>query len=283
MRTVVRKRRRGGFLPYDPRDLPRLRGTLPSFSRPIGLDVIITSEGRALLVEAQCGFGRRGLLNLFPAANRAYRKTYWALRRELGKSPWVSEELRELCNDKLATYRVVGHHQPPSLPYRRYGAGVRRWLEAQDCERVLLKPARGCCGNGIEVLDRQQILRDDQLPPAAMGDMLLQAFVGSRPLAVDGRPHLGCIRHIVILSSDGRGLDVVHLPSYWRVAPRPLTPAPEREALTANISRGATPLAVAPADRQRVHRLAEQVCHELLCHVTGLSAIPRGTTRVIEP
>ena len=61
----------------------RVPGTLPPFSKPIGLDFIITPEREVYLVELQHGFGRKGFLHLWPALAKHYRKTHWRLRREL--------------------------------------------------------------------------------------------------------------------------------------------------------------------------------------------------------
>jgi hypothetical protein len=107
--------------------------------------------------------------------------------------------------------------------------------------------------------------------------MLLQAFVASRPLeGPDGEAHLGCIRHIVLVHSDGARLGVLHTRPYWRVSPAPWTGAPDREAFTANISRGAFPLPVAPADVQSVRKLTGMVVRRLVGAICNLTDVPMG-------
>ncbi len=247
---------------------------LPSFARPLGVDVIIDDGGRSHLIELQHGFGRRGLIELFPAENRLYRKTYWRLRRELGSSPRITEGMRRICGDKTRTLALLAHHQPPSFVFRGDWPALAAWLRSLESDLVLAKPPRGSCGVGILVFDRRELLAAGA--PPALGDaILLQAFVRSRLLAgSDGAHHVGCIRHVVLLSSEGERLHVLHLPSYWRVSPAPFAPRAEKDALTANISRGAFPLPVAPADELRVARLAEGVTRELVAAIVGCPVEP---------
>jgi hypothetical protein len=269
--VVVRTRRRllgGGKL--EP-----VRGRLPSFARPLGVDVIITEDGRLYLIELQHGFGRQGLLKLFPHENRAYRKTYWRLRRERGGCAFVTEELRRICNDKICTYQHLARHQPSSFAYTGWGPEVERWLDGLESELVLAKPPRGSCGEGIQVLERHALRSACTL--AADGVMLLQEFVRSRPLLdVDGAAHVGCIRHIVLLDSDGGSLTFLHLPAYWRVSPLPLARGAEAGALTANISRGAYPVPVDAGEAEVVRALAERVIGELIEVILGLPRLARG-------
>jgi hypothetical protein len=210
-------------------------GTLPVFSRPVGLDFIITPAGETVLVELQLGFGRLGLYRLFPRANRLLRKTSWYLRHESGRQPWLTWRLRRICNDKIKTYRLFADLQPPSLAYGGWDEGVERWLAGLQTRFVLLKPPRGSCGEGIEVFEREALLRSSGvlIPPGLALPQLLQAFVQSRILRDDvGRPHVGCIRHIVIMHSDGERLSFIHLPAYWRVSPATLGGEAYKEALT---------------------------------------------------
>lgn len=252
----------------------------------MGLDFIITEQGEVVLVELQHGFGRRGLLSLFPLANRIFRKTHWHLRRQRGQHPWLAEQLRAICTDKIKTYRVFSDLQPSSFAYRRWGPGVERWLDGLRSELILAKPPRGSCGEGIEVFDRAAFgaARGALLSPGVVLPILLQEFVQSR-LLLDGagQPHVGCIRHIVLLHSDGARLSFIHLPSYWRVSPAAFVRGVDKEALTANISRGATPLGVNAEDTALVHTCSEAICARLLCHVLGLEQIEAGETHVISP
>jgi hypothetical protein len=263
------------------------RGALPSFSKPVGLDFIITPQGKPYLIELQHGFGRRGLLQLFPLASRDYRKTFWHLRRQLGKSPWISEGIRRICGDKIETYKAFARYQPSSLTYWRWSSKVERWLEGLAPDRTILaKPPRGSCGRGILVLSREQLLQWRSEPfQQGVLPVLLQEFIESRKLVDSkGRPHLGCIRHIVLMHSDSTRLGFIHLPSYWRVAPAPLGAADLDQALTANISRGAYPLEVSPEDTLLLRQLSEAICVELIQRILELPAPPaQEPSQVIQP
>jgi hypothetical protein len=285
MRLVVRKRQRG-----LPRALAQAEteaaepGVLPRFSKPLGLGVIITPEGQLKLIELQHGFGRRGLIQLFPGSSRSYRKTYWQLRRECGKSHRLIEGVRKICSDKIATWRLFSSYQPSSFVFRRWGPKVERWLGGLTSEFVLAKPPRGSCGEGILVLRRDALRQAPGTVPLS-APMLLQEYVRSKPLwDAAGQAHVGCIRHIVILfSRDGEQMDFVHLPPYWRVAPEPFVRRADKEALTANISRGAFPLAVEPGDAGQVRQLAEQVTRELVQHILELPQITIGEAVQVAP
>jgi hypothetical protein len=258
---------------------PEPAGVLPRFARPIGVDVIIDETGRSWLIELQHGFGRRGLIELFPAENRLYRQTYWRLRRELGSSPRVTEGMRRICGDKTRTLALLAQHQPPSFVHRGDWPALRAWLASLETDFVLAKPPRGSCGVGILVLDRRELLAASR-PPALGEAILLQAFVRSRALlGADGRERVGCIRHVVLLLSDGEQLSFLHLPSYWRVSPEPFVARADKDALTANISRGAYPIPVAPEDEARVARLSEAATHELVAGIVGVRELPLGSSR----
>lgn len=251
---------------------------LPRFARPLGVDVIIDEGGRSWLVELQHGFGRRGLIELFPAENRLYRKTYWRLRRELGSSPRITEGVRRICSDKTRTLALLARHQPPSFVFRGDEVALRAWLASLETDFVLAKPPRGSCGVGILVLDRRELLAASG-PPALGEAILLQAFVRSRPLqGPDGTPRVGCIRHVVLLTSDGERLRFLHLPSYWRVSPSPYVARADKDALTANISRGAFPVPVAPEDEARVAALSETVTRELVAAIAGVRELATGSS-----
>jgi len=265
---------------------PPPEGTLPAFSRPLGLDFIITPQGQVVLVELQHGFGRLGLLELFPLANRIYRKIHWHLRRQRGRHPWLTEQLRRICSDKIKTYKRFERFQPPSYAYERWSERVERWLEGLNADYILSKPPRGSCGEGIEIFERRAFLaaRGGLLSPMTTLPILLQAFVQPRLLLDDdGGTHVGCIRHIVLLSCDGQRLSVIHLPSYWRVSPAPFVDAADRDALIANISRGALPQEVDQADSALVHDVAETICARLLCQILELERIEQGERHVISP
>ena len=282
MRIVTRKRHFSSYRDSQHGFGPaREPGTLPSFFKPIGLDFIVTPEGKVVLVELNHGFGRRGLMALFPEVSKAYRRSYWQLRREFGKSMEIIEGLREICSNKFCTYELLSRFQPSSLVYRVYNQVVERWLDSLESDYILAKPFRGCCGEGILVLDRQEFMRAAGDVPLGRAN-LLQEYVASRLLpGDDGQQHIGCIRHIMMIISDGEQLRFTHMPSYWRVSPTPFADHADKEALTANISRGAFPLAVDEEDSVKVRAQADEVCTILTEHILGLEGIPVGRSDVL--
>ncbi len=257
---------------------------LPRFTRPLGLDFIITPDGRTVLIELQHGFGRLGLLKLFPAANRRYRKRFRTLLRDTGTCFEVTSGIRAICRDKIATYRRFAEYQPSSFAYRRWGPRVEEWLDGLEEELILAKPPLASCGKGIRVFGRQAF-SDAAGSITLPTPILLQAFTQCRPLHdADGRDHVGCIRHIVMMCSDGGALDFIHLPSYWRVSSTPRVwsvTSPDKDALTANISRGAYPVGVDECDEVTIRALAEEICTKLIVEILNLSELRQGSSQVI--
>ena len=283
MRVVTRKRHFSAFRSASARGefgTAHESGTLPSFFKPIGLDFIVTPSGRVVLVELNHGFGRRGLISLYPEISVQYRRAYWHLRRVHGKSMEVIEGVREICSNKYTTYQLLSRFQPPSLVFRGWTPRVARWLDGLESDYILAKPFRGCCGDGILVFDRREFIR-------ACGEVelgranLLQEYVTSRLLpGSDGQLHIGCIRHIMMMISDGETLRFSHMPSYWRVSPTPYVDRADMEALTANISRGAEPLAVDEEDAVKVRAQADEVCAALVGHILGIEGVALGPSTV---
>ncbi len=239
----------------------------PPFWKPLGLDFIVTPDDRTLLIELQHGFGRRGLMEQFPAQAVTYRRTYWDLRRKYGTYPTIVDGVRRIASNKIRTYELFSSYQPPSFVAHRWNGAVRVWLESLGADFVLSKPPRGSCGKGIRVFDRKDLLRTENLE--TQGRLVLfQEFVESRHLLDDlGRAHLGCIRHIMMLCSDGNNLSFLHMPSYWRVSPAPFEQRPDYEALTANISRGAYALPVSEADAANICEISERIGKQLIDHI----------------
>lgn len=255
-------------------DVPLLPGALPRFARPLGLDFIVTPGDRVVLVELQHGFGRRGLIALHPETARRYRQTYWRLRRELGRCAALSDGMQWVCADKINTYKWFGDLQPPSFVLSRWGAEAEAWVRGLPAELVLLKPPRGSCGRGILVFDRAGLLAAG--PGLSLtGPVLLQGYVHSRLLGGPGGTlHVGCIRHIMLVTSDGAALTFHHTTPYWRVSATPVANRNDKDALTANISRGAFPLPVAPDDVTRVRALADRIAAETVARILGLPPLP---------
>ncbi len=273
MPPVLRSKRRPIRPARDPRVVPftpHIKGTLPGFSKPMGLDFIITEQGRIYLVELQHGFGRKGFLHLWPALAKHYRKTHWRLRRELGKCWEVSEGLRLICHDKIQTYKHFPELQPSSFVFRKWGPKAEAWLRGLTCPFILAKPPLGSCGQGIIVLDREAFIRSRGAVELGRAT-LLQEYVESRLLTgPGGGGHVGCIRHIMILMSDEKDLTFLHLPSYWRVAPDALERDAESASMTANISRGAFALPVEDEDSALVRPLAEEICAAMIREILEL-------------
>jgi len=230
------------------------------FVKPLGLDFIVTAEGQTLLVELQHGFGRRGLRRLFPEANRAFRRRYRTLLQQRERNEPLQQGLRRICGDKGRTYRLFADYQPATLVMRRWNESTVRWLSELSSPLVLAKPPQGSCGRGIRVYDRQALLRAGQPALPATRPLLLQQYVMSRSLLDDeGRRHVGCIRHVVLMDHDGEQLTLDHLPSYWRVSPAPCGPTVDAESLTANISRGAFTAALTAREEQAVQEMSDEI------------------------
>ena len=256
-------------------------GTLPDFVKPLGLDIIIALDGRPVLIELQSGFGRRGLIALLPAANALYRKTLRCLREDLGRDLFLARQMRRICGDKIRTYRLFSRYQPASFAFRGWGGAARRWLDRIKPGFVLAKPPRGCCGKGILVFERDSLrTRPDLLPPGR--SYLLQEHLDSKRFNDDeGRPHAGCMRHIVLLQGQEGRLNFMHLPSYWRVSPIPIGDERRQESLIANISRGGYPLIADEGDAAPARRLAEQVAMDLVRHIMQIPDLRRDRSLVI--
>lgn len=237
---------------------------LPTFAKSIGLDLIVRPGGEVVLIELQSHFGRTGLLTLFQTAGKRHRETTRRLRNSYGTSPDLFKSLRRICSSKILTWRHLGRFQPSSYVYSRLGRGTLSWLEGLQGEYVLFKPPRGSCGRGILVFRREELPgRMDSI--TLTSSVLLQEYAESRHLLDDaGRPHMGCIRHIVHVFGDASSIGFVHLPSYWRVAAAPFEGSPPRGAFTANISTGAYPLPVEGAEAQSVRDTSEEILRELM-------------------
>ncbi len=278
IKLVVKKRYRAEIkIPSRFPEIEEIKGYLPGFCKPLGLDFIITEENKVLFIEMQHGFGRKGLMELFPNAKFVYRKTLGNMRREYGKSLYVSKRMREICNDKITTYNHFPHYQPSSFVYKSNKLPqLKEWLSTLDSDYVLAKPPRGCCGEGILVLKRNELQNaDDSLNLGSAN--LLQEYIPSKKLyGSDGKPHIGCIRHIILLHSDGETMGFAHFPSYWRVSPSPYGKNADRESFTANISRGAYPIEVNKKDTALLRPFAEQICKEFICQILQLPDIKSG-------
>lgn len=257
--------------------------SLPSFVKPLGLDLIVRPGGEVVLVELQHHFGRSGLLHLYPAASAPYRKKVRRLRQHFGTAPEINFRLQKICASKIATYRALARYQPASLVYQWWKPSVRKWLDGLTSEYILSKPPRGSCGRGI-LLFRRCDFGPDSLPRFLSGPLLLQEYAESKEIIDDlGRPHMGCIRHIVVLICDGKSLGFMHLPSYWRVSQSPFIGRPERSAFTANISTGAYPVPVNDDDRAVVTAAAEEISSRLIGKITGLEPPPPGLSTTVSP
>lgn len=260
-----------------------MTGAVPSFAKSIGLDLIVRPDGTVVLIELQHHFGRSGLLHLFSPAGRKHREITRRLRGLYGTSPAFFNSLRKVCSNKILTYRLLPHFQPSSFVYYQWGRRVESWLEGLPSDHLLLKPPRGGCGRGI-LLFRKEDFRRGSASLTLSSSVLLQEYAESRHLLDEGgRPHMGCIRHIVHVYSDSSSLGFIHLPSYWRVAAAPFDGRPPRTAFTANISTGAYPLPVEGAEAGAVREAAERVVLELVAKILKAGRIPKGPSEFVTP
>jgi len=258
-----------------------IKGSLPVFSKPMGFDFIITPENRVILIELQHGFGRKGLLELFPMSNKIYRRTVKRLLKDFGNSTFLSNGLRKICKDKIITHNLFSDYQPSGITYNGWSDRVASWLERSRSEYILLKPPRLSCGKGIRVYKRLNFIKDKPSIPISH-TYLLQEYIKSKILPDRfNRPHLGCIRHIAILYSDSEKLSFIHLPSYWRVSPSPFETNPKRDAFTANISNGAYPEKLSEQDINLVQRKTEEIGRHLITKVLQIPDIKLGHTGMI--
>jgi hypothetical protein len=206
-------------------------------------------------------------MRLYPSASGRHRKFTRQLRARYGTSSFLYGRLKRICSNKIETYRCLAPHQPSSLPCHRWTSSIGDWAAGLRGDYLLIKPPRGSCGRGILVIPRRDFGRHS-IPRPLTGPLLLQEYIESKRLIDgEGRPHLGCIRHIAHLYSDGRSLGFIHLPPYWRVAPAPFSREPVREAFTANISGGAFPFPVEDADGSRVRSAAEEIVLDLMRYI----------------
>ncbi len=287
MFPVIRKRQLpgpGGRSPSPPPAAPLPAGALPPFAKALGMDFIVTEQGQVVLVELQHGFGKRGMLRLWPGSGRLYRQHYWRVRREQGRCWALTRGLREICSDKAKTYRLFADLQPRSRLLSHWSAGVERWLATLGADFVLATPPRGSCGRGILVLDRRALLAAGPPPELTRGvRYLLQEFVRSRSLLdAGGAAHVGCVRHILILTCRTLAIAALALPPYWRLSPAAYVHLADYEALTANISRGAHPLPVDEADAAAIREVSAVVAARLVGHVLGVPGLRAGASQVLQ-
>jgi hypothetical protein len=269
------------FQPYLHTIDEHMPGILPRFSKPLGFDFIITPENSVILIELQHGFGRQGLLELFPKASKIYRSMVKNFLREFGRNLYLTYELRKICKDKIKTYKIFHMYQPSSIVYRFYDDGILGWLRGVNSDYILAKPPRQNCGNGILVFKRAELLEKKASIPIDR-TYLLQEYIKSKSLPDnDGNSHVGCIRHIVIFHSEGERLSLIHLPSYWRVSPYSFGNNPEREAFTANISRGAYPLKLNDSDLYLIQKKTEEIGLTLISHILRLTDLKIGESKTI--
>jgi len=256
-------------------------GTIPRFVKSVGFDIIITNEGRAVLIELQHFFGRRGLIKLFPDANRIFRSNFKNLREEFGFNLAIRRKMRKICRDKVNTYELFSDYQPSSFIYRKWTPAVHRWIEGLNSSFVLAKPPHGSCGKGILVFKRNSLRNKIETIPSGH-IYLLQEHISSKSLTDNsGKIHAGCIRHIAILHSDGNSLNFIHTPSYWRVSPVHVGHESYQEAFIANISRGAYPVIAEKADGALSRNLAERVGLDLIAHIFQCEDLQKGSSRSI--
>jgi hypothetical protein len=277
----VRHHYKDRFFFHDYIQNQEAKGFLPNFSKAIGMDFVITQDKKIYLIELQHGFGRQGLLELFPAIKDVYRKTTINLRREYGKNLLFSKGLRQICVDKSLTYKLFSKYQPSSIVYHRSEPKIRKWLNNLSSDYILAKPPRQSCGKGIVVFKRDEFLEKCKtLFPGRI--YLLQNYIVSKQLLDScNKAHIGCIRHIALVLSDGNCINYIHLPSYWRVSPTPFNDENKKDAFVANISRGAFPVSVNLQDENKIKQFSEKILNELICNILNLSSVQNGNSKML--
>ncbi len=282
--------------------------TLAPFAKQLGLDFIITSDGQVFLIELQPGFGRLGIMTLFPELYQKYRRYLRQKSCSVEPDHIFLKKYKRFCRNKILTYRLLKEFQPNSYLFRKWESpALKRWLHSLSGDFILAKPPLGARGEGIRLFKREQLLaqvdhintpptlksvgltstlEDDRvssdkktgsISKINLGNaVLLQDYVFSRPIFLENQREkfIGCIRHVILLICDGRALDIYHLPSYWRVSPHPFSSGLNRESLTANISRGATPLEVDPGEADLVKTKVEEIIPQMVSRILSMPQPP---------
>lgn len=237
------------------------------FVKQLGLDFIITPRDEILLIELQSGFGRMGPRLLFPVMWNRYRSFFRQCAAPCEPNPAFLNRIKRICRDKVKTFRHFKDVQPRSFHFRDWNSSaLHRWIQACTSPYILAKPPMGSCGEGIVLLTKEQ-LQQDRASLDLGTARLLQEYVFSKSFAVDGDPHgrrIGCIRHIIMMQYDGEQLNIMHLPSYWRVAPAPFSEHIDETSLTANMSRGATAVQATDSDTALIRRASRRIAQRLV-------------------
>lgn len=260
--------------------------SIPKFVKHFGLDFIITDDPQIYLIELQHRFGRLGLQILYPRAWQIHRKQYRILVRDAGPCRQLLSGIRKICRNKIETYRLFREYQPESFIFNGWrSARLRKWVDSLTSDYILSKPPLGTCGQGILLFERERFLEDG--PKRIIGGpVLLQEYIFSKRYQTRGLEtdySVGCIRHVCMMRCDGKGLKLLHLPSYWRVAPLPFTRRISEDTLVANISRGAFPVEVAPEDMQLIHDTTNRIACELVTKIFGARAVPLDQVSRMDP
>ena len=222
-------------------------------------------------------------MQLYPAVSRSHRKITRFLRERYGACRDFGESLRRICSSKIETYRALAEWQPRSFVYQGWGPKTESWLNSVASDYIIFKPPRGSCGRGISV-HRRRDLRAGVIDHPISGPMILQEYSPSRTIFDgDGRPHMGCIRHIAHIFCTGSSLGFIHLPSYWRVAPEPVSEAPEKRSFTANISSGALPFPLEARETETVRSAAAAVALALTQKLRRGQPCGMGPVGSVEP
>lgn len=274
---MIKRRYKIDFVqPNNPEDENKVTGYLPKFFKPLGFDFIITEDKKIYLIELQHGFGRQGMMELYPNSLNYYRKMVRLLRNTYGKGWPIAKELRKICSNKTNTYNLLKKYQPKSFHYRSWNHKIESWLNSLEHDFILAKPPKGSCGVGILIFTRDEFYNNHN--NINLGSArLLQEYIPSKYIYDNNnQPHIGCIRHVVMLLGDEQNLNFVHIPSYWRVSPEPYFHKPNPEVLTANISRGAYPVKLDQDEEFLVQRLTEIISKDLLCQILNINNIDIG-------
>ncbi|MBR9683111.1 hypothetical protein GOV03_01070 [Candidatus Woesearchaeota archaeon] len=176
-------------------------------------------------------------------------------------------------------------------PFERFNAGgicnnsLIEILKEIKTPKVIFKPNRGQCGNGVVILDKKRLLNsagklqkniekmieepenhfdDEEMIQNIVAlrqekGVILQPFIESRPFynPQTRKHHRGSIRHIVTAHSHDGIVDLNHEGAYVRLAPGSIDDS-SIDSSVANLSRGACALPLSAKDFHRISKWVDK-------------------------
>jgi hypothetical protein len=142
----------------------------------------------------------------------------------------------------------------------------------------------GSCGKGIFLLEKEKLLNDTE-SLTLKKSLLFQEYIFSQRIMHpqnQNQHHMGCLRLIIFIKYIDKKLELIHLPPYWRLAPKPFNEGQNISTMTANISRGAIPAKVKKNDFLKLIPVANEICRVLVSHCLGQNDIRLNDFRIME-